>query len=800
MKKKKMKRNRCSAGHSSAGDHSRGKFVTKCGTILLVAASYQVFPLCMDPAGRYLQEGQDKSKTWLGKASTQISSVFVTPAIAAPPINECRCVGGHVGGGCGCTGCMGCTGCTGCTGSCTGCTGRTHADEVNDYNNTYKEYVKAWQAGRWAEAEALIRRMLAFQPGPRNYNLLGLTLIYQGRYDEAEEALKKAKALDGSSFSMPDYLKESYNFLYRSKGSTFDDQGRYAEAETALKKALEFDSNDSESYNILGIVLKNQKRYDEAIKAYEKALKINPKHPYAKNNLQYLKGELVSNKADELYNKKDYAGAEAAYREAIKLDPNNSYLHQQLGRSLFLQARYADSEAASRQAVKLEPNNARAHNTLAVVLRKQGKLSEAETELRTAIRVDPNYSAPRNVLADVLNDKGIELYKQGKFWEAEGATREAVRLNPNNEEAHNTLGVVLEKQGKLSEAEATYRTALALDQNYTTVRENLSDLLADKGKSLYGQGKTSEAEAAFREALSLNKSSTAATQGLASVEQKREEQRKVRAEAAKEKVDSIKNTLASDLLGSSAPGSPVPSSPSLAGLEFIGPTTKPMGQQGTSAQRTITLLVREDGRYIPVTFIIPDDPKTGPIQAMPQAQSAQQSGAQTQGIGVPTPPTAEAASHAASSVFDRPGEHAKPGSIVVPQGSSAQQKPAPPQPRVLPKELFQDKDFREQLNKRAALLEKQQQLESQLKEVQRKKENATNSVEKGNLEVEEVNIKQQQSSIPGLIRIQEIEMGKWISRALEWPKQEKATEKNQPATPQPSSENVQEKSSGGKAQ
>jgi tetratricopeptide (TPR) repeat protein len=776
MKKKKMKRNRCSAGHSSAGDHSRGKFVTKCGTILLVAASYQVFPLCMDPAGRYLQEGQDKGKTWLGKASTQISSVFVTPAIAAPPINECRCVGGHVGGGCGCTGCMGCTGCTGCTGSCTGCTGRTHADEVNDYNNTYKEYVKAWQAGRWAEVEALIRRMLAFQPGPRNYNLLGLTLIYQGRYDEAEEALKKAKALDGSSFSMPDYLKESYNFLYRSKGSTFDDQGRYAEAETALKKALEFDSNDSESYNILGIVLKNQKRYDEAIKAYEKALKINPKHPYAKNNLQYLKGELASNKADELYNKKDYAGAEAAYREAIKLDPNNSYLHQQLGRSLFLQARYADSEAASRQAVKLEPNNARAHNTLAVVLRKQGKLSEAETELRTAIRVDPNYTAPRNVLADVLNDKGIELYKQGKFWEAEGATREAVKLNPKNEEAHNTLGVVLEKQGKLSEAEATYRTALALDQNYTTVRNNLSDLLVDKGKSLYTQGKTSEAEAAFREALALNPVSPTASQALALIKM-------------------------SGAAPSTAPASPTPSSPSLAGLEFVVPANKPIGQSGSSDPRTITLVVKEDGRDVPIIFILPDDPRTGPTSPSAQLQSASLSGEKAKEAGNkvagdqhdPTGDLARA-KHLSGNMFDRPGEPADSLAPVVLQGLPVREK------RVIPPELLKDEIFVNLLKERGRLLEKQQELESQLKDVRRKKESATNRVEKGNLEMEEVNIKQKQSSIPGQIRIQEIEIGKWISRALEWPKQEKATEKNQAVTPQPSSENVKEKSSGGKAQ
>jgi tetratricopeptide (TPR) repeat protein len=61
--------------------------------------------------------------------------------------------------------------------------------------------------------------------------------------------------------------------------------GQHAKAEELLKKAISLQQGNAELHNNLGMALKFQSRYTEAIASYEKALSLKPDYPEALNNL-----------------------------------------------------------------------------------------------------------------------------------------------------------------------------------------------------------------------------------------------------------------------------------------------------------------------------------------------------------------------------------------------------------------------------------------------------------------------------------------------------------------------------------
>lgn len=683
---------------------SQGNVMGRCCKVALIAASYQVFSLGLELGSRQIgHEGDGKGKALLGKASSEISSFLVKPA-------EALCLCAHLctssfgrGGGCSCTGCTGCTGCTACTG-CTGCTSATGSQE-------YNEFKRAYEAGRLSEAEAAIRRAIALRPTDQRYASLGLTLIRQGRYQEAEEALKKAKALAGGR--MPDDIRDAYTALYFNKGNYLYNQRRYAEAEAAYRNALGFDPNDSAAYNNLGLALKSQKRYEEAIKAYEKALKIDGTYSHAKKNLESLKALLVSKKGDEFYRKKDYGAAETAYREAIKLDPSSAYVHRWLGSALFMQGRYADAEAAARKAITIDPNGVDAHNILGISLERQGRLGEAETELRRAMKLDPNFAWARN---------------------------------------------------------------------------NLSSVLTKKGNSLYSQRRTSEAEMAFREAISLNRSASGASQGLALIEQKKGQERKA-AEAKQKVIDAVEK-LRGDL-GSSRTPDPQGGMDSGAtkgshggGLAFVDPGNNPANPQ-FNEPRAITFYVRG----VPLTFGLGGAP--GKSTQLESAVAGGERALEAIRVADPEDPRdpsgkLEEAKATSGAGFETQERAFRMDPLIL------RGQPSPEQRKFISAVMTvanSDAQFQEIMEARGNLIKEEQRLDAQLKEIREKRASAHDITEKNRLDMEEVNIKQQQSSLPSQIRIKELalqERLEVLSFTVEWPKQDKAPDQKHPVESQPS--------------
>ena len=131
------------------------------------------------------------------------------------------------------------------------------------------------------------------------------------------------------------------DLAYRNLGWAYRAQGKFADAEAALKKALELDSRNDDIYADLGGIYDLRHQRAAAAAAYRKALEINPRNDRAYERLAVdyrLQGRL--------------AEAAAAYVKALEINPWNRDAYAGLG-WITLWQRGTRSEAQE----KLEKSN-----------------------------------------------------------------------------------------------------------------------------------------------------------------------------------------------------------------------------------------------------------------------------------------------------------------------------------------------------------------------------------------------------------------------------------------------------------
>ena len=116
------------------------------------------------------------------------------------------------------------------------------------------------QAGRYAQAEAAYRKVLAQQPHHADaLHFLGLLLHQGGRGGEGIELMQRAVRLG------PNSAMYHYNL-----GNALREQLRYDEAIESLRRATALDSRLVDAWVQLGNCLRAQAKLDEAIGAFEK--------------------------------------------------------------------------------------------------------------------------------------------------------------------------------------------------------------------------------------------------------------------------------------------------------------------------------------------------------------------------------------------------------------------------------------------------------------------------------------------------------------------------------------------------
>jgi tetratricopeptide (TPR) repeat protein len=300
-------------------------------------------------------------------------------------------------------------------------------------------------ANRMLDAEQLFRQAIQLDASCATaHHNLGVTLVHQGRVDEAARCLAEAQRLAPDSQAIGDSLRQVRAILANQRGAELAAAGQFDEAAESQAAAIELNPHMAQAHCDLGLARLKQNRLGEAA---------------------------------------------AALARAIELEPQRADTHNHLGVVLARQAKLSEAAARHRQSIALDPKYAEAHYNLGVVLAAMGQWREAATHYRQATALQPEFASAHNNL-------GIALGQEGRIDAAAESYRRALAINPAFAEASNNLGVVLMRQGELDEAEAQFRRAIALKDRYAEARHNL-------GNCLVMQERYEEATDTFRDAIDI---------------------------------------------------------------------------------------------------------------------------------------------------------------------------------------------------------------------------------------------------------------------------------------------------------
>ncbi len=254
--------------------------------------------------------------------------------------------------------------------------------------------------------------------------------------------------------------------------------GRLDKAATLYRRALKQRPENAEALHLLGVLLHQQGKHEEALRALDKAVRLD--HRVAPYHFNYGEVLRALGRAEE---------ASARYRRALALEPANADVHFALGTALLEQGDSNAAVSSIRRALELRPGDVEAWLNLGNALADKGAPDEAIAAFRRALAIAPGYAEAHVNLGAVL--------QQGGDWEGAVACFErAIEVAPDFADAHYNLGVALAERGQWEPAASAYRRAAACEAGHSGALLNLGALLRR-------QGDDEGAIACYRKALAL---------------------------------------------------------------------------------------------------------------------------------------------------------------------------------------------------------------------------------------------------------------------------------------------------------
>ena len=279
----------------------------------------------------------------------------------------------------------------------------------------FREGVAFHQAGRFRDAEAQYRRVLAADPGNADAEHMLGVLAYQAKsYDDAERLIRAASR---KRPDRPDILN--------NLGNALSARGCFPEAEQVFRSALTLMPEFGDAHYNLGLALKEQGRPDAALESLERAAELQPGDARVHNNRGVVLHALQRNRE-----------AEEAFFRAVELNPRHVDALCNLGNVLCDMDRHGEAIDWYHRALAHDPKSVKASENLAGALIKAGFRREAESAAQTALALDP-----RSVIA--LNNLGLALRELNRPAEAADCFRRALAIDPHNAKTLLNLARVL---------------------------------------------------------------------------------------------------------------------------------------------------------------------------------------------------------------------------------------------------------------------------------------------------------------------------------------------------------------------
>ena len=215
---------------------------------------------------------------------------------------------------------------------------------------------------------------------------------------------------------------------------TWHQLGYWKDTRTLFQHAAQVTRHNARAITVLGSLLANEGKLQEAMALYAQALRYEPNNPEA----HFFLGTALEKQGK-------LAEAIPEYTQALWFKPFQERTHLALGVTFARLKRYKEAVAHDRAALAINPESAIAHNNLARLLHTQGQLEEAIDHYSTALKFEPK-------LAQAHNNLGVLLLQKGRLAEGAAHLEEAVRLNPADPESQYNLALALNQQEKWNQA------------------------------------------------------------------------------------------------------------------------------------------------------------------------------------------------------------------------------------------------------------------------------------------------------------------------------------------------------------
>lgn len=264
------------------------------------------------------------------------------------------------------------------------------------------------QMGRYAEAEALYKAVLAVNPDhPDALTFYGALKLRLGETTAAIPLLSRAVQV------RPDHVFSRFalgNALLRSGG--------LMAAVQAYRALLERDPDHGGAWTNLGIALRGLGDMGTALQAFKKALSVQPDLLAARSGV-----------ASIFLFRREFKAALAEAAEVLRQSPGHVEALMVAGTALQELKQFVEAEKALQHAALADPHNARARLNLANVLAEMDRYDEAIALCKAAISLEPSLEEAQANLVCLLT-------RANKPLEALAASDAVLRANPDDARLH----------------------------------------------------------------------------------------------------------------------------------------------------------------------------------------------------------------------------------------------------------------------------------------------------------------------------------------------------------------------------
>src|SRR6266705_4113752 len=245
------------------------------------------------------------------------------------------------------------------------------------------------------------------------------------RFRQATVAMREGH-LDQASEGFAVIIKEAPSFAeaHLNLGLVLQEQRRFDESIASLQKALSLKPRLRGANLFLGVALFRLNRLDQAVVAIQKETTAYPKDPVAWMWLGVVR--LVQEKPEEAAEALDKSAKLApndmdilfhrgrahlmvsnnSYGKMFKVDPHSWRVHQIIAQANAEADRHLDAVAEYQAAIKLAPTQPGLHEELGSEYRNLGKTQEAEDAYLRELEIDPNNVLAKYKLGVVTVEKG----------------------------------------------------------------------------------------------------------------------------------------------------------------------------------------------------------------------------------------------------------------------------------------------------------------------------------------------------------------------------------------------------------